>query len=168
MLVLTEAFISTLTGDHHDEYLALVLILASVLDEDVSELEAFTSIEKSTVAFLTDRLGTFTIDSNGTERLSSLSSVLPLPSVTGDLNPKSTVAFFTERFGTLRIDNNGTDNSAKYNVHVEARDDGPPEGLMKVLDILNAAIIPNGASTPAAAGGGSGGSGSGGGGGGNN
>ena len=54
-----------------------------------------------------------------------------------------------------------TDNSAKYDVHVEARDDGAPEGLMKVLDILNAAIIPNGASTPAAApaGGGSGGSG---------
>ena len=42
-----------------------------------------------------------------------------------------------------------TDNSAKYDVHVEARDDGAPEGLMKVLDILNAAIIPNGASTPA-------------------
>ena len=44
-----------------------------------------------------------------------------------------------------------TDNSAKYDVHVEARDDGAPEGLMKVLDILNAAIIPNGESTPAPA-----------------
>ena len=56
-----------------------------------------------------------------------------------------------------------TDNSAKYDVHVEARDDGAPEGLMKVLDILNAAIIPNGESTPAPAaapaGGGSGNSG---------
>jgi len=52
-----------------------------------------------------------------------------------------------------------TDNSAKYDVHVEARDDGAPEGLMKVLDILNAAIVPNGAPTPnpAPAGGGSGG-----------
>ena len=40
-----------------------------------------------------------------------------------------------------------TDNSAKYDVHVEARDDGAPEGLMKVLDILNAAIIPSGSST---------------------
>ena len=40
-----------------------------------------------------------------------------------------------------------TDNSAKYDVHVEARDDGAPEGLMKVLDILNAAIIPSGTST---------------------
>jgi hypothetical protein len=37
-----------------------------------------------------------------------------------------------------------TDNSAKYTVHVEARDDGPPEGLMKVLDILNSAILPQG------------------------
>jgi hypothetical protein len=33
-----------------------------------------------------------------------------------------------------------TDNSAKYSVHVEARDDGPPEGLMKVLDILSSSI----------------------------
>ena len=41
-----------------------------------------------------------------------------------------------------------TDNSAKYDVHVEARDDGPPEGLMKVLDLLNAAIVPKGQSTP--------------------
>lgn len=58
-----------------------------------------------------------------------------------------------------------TDSSAKYDVHVEARDDGAPEGLMKVLDILNAAIIPNGDPTPApaAAASGSGGSGNGGG-----
>lgn len=40
-----------------------------------------------------------------------------------------------------------TDNSAKYDVHVEARDDGAPEGLMKVLDILNASIVPSGTST---------------------
>ena len=41
-----------------------------------------------------------------------------------------------------------TDNSAKYDVHVEARDDGPPEGLMKILDILGSSIVPSGASTP--------------------
>ena len=35
-----------------------------------------------------------------------------------------------------------SDNSAKYDVKVVARDDGPPEGLMKVLDMLNAAIAP--------------------------
>jgi hypothetical protein len=39
-----------------------------------------------------------------------------------------------------------SDNSAKYDVKVVARDDGPPEGLMKVLDMLNDAIAP----TPAA------------------
>lgn len=46
-----------------------------------------------------------------------------------------------------------TDNSAKYTVHVEARDDGAPEGLMKVLDILGAAIQPipvGGGNTPPA------------------
>jgi len=35
-----------------------------------------------------------------------------------------------------------TDNSARYTVHCEARDDGAPEGLMKVLDILNSDIQP--------------------------
>jgi len=35
-----------------------------------------------------------------------------------------------------------SDNSAKYDVKVVARDDGPPEGLMKVLDMLNDAIAP--------------------------
>ena len=35
-----------------------------------------------------------------------------------------------------------SDNSAKYDVRVVARDDGPPEGLMKVLDMLNSAIAP--------------------------
>ena len=36
-----------------------------------------------------------------------------------------------------------SDNSAKYDVRVVARDDGPPEGLMKVLDMLNGAIAPS-------------------------
>ena len=35
-----------------------------------------------------------------------------------------------------------SDNSAKYDVKVVARDDGPPEGLMKVLDMLNDAVAP--------------------------
>jgi len=42
-----------------------------------------------------------------------------------------------------------SDNSAKYDVKVVARDDGPPEGLMKVLDMLNDAIAPTPAATPA-------------------
>ena len=37
-----------------------------------------------------------------------------------------------------------SDNSARYTVHCEARDDGAPEGLMKVLDILGDAIKPSG------------------------
>jgi len=42
-----------------------------------------------------------------------------------------------------------SDNSAKYDVKVIARDDGPPEGLMKVLDMLNDAIAPTqGAAAP--------------------
>jgi len=35
-----------------------------------------------------------------------------------------------------------SDNSAKYDVRVLARDDGPPEGLMKLLDMLQTAITP--------------------------
>ena len=35
-----------------------------------------------------------------------------------------------------------SDNSARYTVHCEARDDGAPEGLMKVLDVLGDAIKP--------------------------
>jgi len=35
-----------------------------------------------------------------------------------------------------------TDNSAKYDVKVIARDDGMPEGLSRVLDILQQAIVP--------------------------
>jgi len=35
-----------------------------------------------------------------------------------------------------------SDNSAKYDVKVIARDDGMPEGLSRVLDMLNSAIAP--------------------------
>ena len=42
-----------------------------------------------------------------------------------------------------------SDNSAKYDVKVVARDDGPPEGLMKVLDMLNDAIAPTHCAAPA-------------------
>ncbi len=44
-----------------------------------------------------------------------------------------------------------SDNSAKYDVEVVARDDGPPEGLMKVLDMLNDAIAPRQSASPAPA-----------------
>tara|TARA_R110002126_G_scaffold71121_1_gene178546 strand:+ start:14100 stop:14729 length:630 start_codon:yes stop_codon:yes gene_type:complete len=47
-----------------------------------------------------------------------------------------------------------SDNSAKYDVKVIARDDGPPEGLSQLLDILQGAIKPASnpvVTTPAAA-----------------
>lgn len=40
-----------------------------------------------------------------------------------------------------------TDNSAKYDVKVVARDDGMPEGLSRVLDILQQCIVPTDSST---------------------
>ncbi len=35
-----------------------------------------------------------------------------------------------------------SDNRAKYTVHVEARDDGPPEGLSRLLDMMAEAVAP--------------------------
>lgn len=45
-------------------------------------------------------------------------------------------ASITGSVSTSKETTRKTDNSAKYSVHVEARDDGPPEGLAKVLNIL--------------------------------
>jgi len=42
-----------------------------------------------------------------------------------------------------------SDNSAKYTVHVAARDDGPPEGLSRLLDIMATAVAPVQKSLPA-------------------
>ena len=50
-----------------------------------------------------------------------------------------------------------SDNSARYTVHCEARDDGAPEGLMKVLDILGDAIKPTGPNVASTSSGNSGG-----------
>ena len=43
-----------------------------------------------------------------------------------------------------------SDNSAKYHVEVHAVDDGMPEGLARVMDILQSAVAPRkvGAPTP--------------------
>ena len=63
----------------------------------------------------------------------------------------------TASVGSKSENTRKTDNSARYTVHCEARDDGPPEGLMKVLDILGDAIKPTPPSTiPAGASGTSG------------
>ncbi len=49
-------------------------------------------------------------------------------------------ASFTGSVSTSKQSTRNTDNSAKYTVHVEAVDDGPPEGLSKVLTILSNVI----------------------------
>jgi len=51
-------------------------------------------------------------------------------------------ASMTASVGSKSSNTRKTHNSARYTVHCEARDDGPPEGLMKVLDILGDAIKP--------------------------
>ena len=45
-------------------------------------------------------------------------------------------ASITGSVSTSKETTRKTDNSAKYSVHIEASDDGPPEGLAKVLNIL--------------------------------
>jgi len=53
-------------------------------------------------------------------------------------------ASMTASVGSKTSNTRKTDNSARYTVHCQARDDGAPEGLMKVLDILGEAIKPIG------------------------
>jgi len=43
---------------------------------------------------------------------------------------------------THKENTRSTDNSAKYHVEVTASDTGMPEGLRRVLDIMNSAIVP--------------------------
>ena len=49
-------------------------------------------------------------------------------------------ASFKGSVSKSKFNSRETDTSAKYSVIVEARDDGYPEGLAKVLDILNESI----------------------------
>ena len=51
-------------------------------------------------------------------------------------------ASMTASVGSKSENTRKTDNSARYTVHCQARDDGAPEGLMKVLDILGDSIKP--------------------------
>jgi len=43
---------------------------------------------------------------------------------------------------THKENTRSTDNSAKYHVEVHAADEGMPEGLRRVLDIMHSAIVP--------------------------
>ena len=50
---------------------------------------------------------------------------------------------------THKENTRSSDNSAKYHVEVHASDKGMPEGLARVLDIMNSAIVPRVDTTPA-------------------
>lgn len=43
---------------------------------------------------------------------------------------------------TAKENTRSTDNSAKYHINLHAADEGMPEGLSRVLDILNSVIVP--------------------------
>jgi hypothetical protein len=58
-------------------------------------------------------------------------------------------AKITGTVATKSENTRSTDKTAKYDIRIEARDDGMPEGLAKVLDILSANVA-NPSSKPAA------------------
>lgn len=60
----------------------------------------------------------------------------------GSVSVKGSVA-------TSKENTRSSDNSAKYHVEVHARDDGMPEGLARVLDILQQSVAPKAISAPA-------------------
>lgn len=62
--------------------------------------------------------------------------------VKGSVSVKGSVA-------TSKENTRSSDNSAKYHVEVHARDDGMPEGLARVLDILQQSVAPKAISAPA-------------------
>ncbi len=57
--------------------------------------------------------------------------------------PVSVRASISGKVSTHREQTRSTDKSAKYHVEVHARDDGMPEGLARVLDILNQSVAPS-------------------------
>src|SRR5579859_508970 len=50
---------------------------------------------------------------------------------------------------THKENNRQTDQSAKYHVEVHAKDNGMPEGLARVMDILQSSVAPRSISAPA-------------------
>lgn len=106
------------------------------------------SVKKATVDF-TMEVKSASKSSTSSDTTGSVSSTAKYKSWWSPVSVSMTASVTTNKKSeSVRT----TDNSAKYEVHVEARDDGPPEGLMKVLDILNASIVPSGTSSPAVSG----------------
>lgn len=65
--------------------------------------------------------------------------------------PVSAKVNFKGAVSSHKENTRSTDKSAKYHVEVHARDEGMPEGLARVLDILQSAIAPHAISAPTTA-----------------
>ena len=101
------------------------------------------SVKKATVDF-TMEVKSSSKDTSSSSTSGNVSTTAKYKSWWSPVSVKMTASVSTNKKSEHA---RSTDNSAKYDVHVEARDDGAPEGLMKVLDILNSAIVPAGGST---------------------
>lgn len=66
----------------------------------------------------------------------------------GGFGPVNFSATVKGSVSTAKEHTRSTDKSAKYHVEVHALDEGMPEGLSRVLDILQSAIAPVGVSEP--------------------
>ena len=69
-------------------------------------------------------------------------------SLTGGWGPVKASVKVSGSVSTHKESTRSTDKSAKYHVAVHARDDGMPEGLARVLDMLQSAIAPLAVSKP--------------------
>tara|TARA_R110000868_G_C10810569_1_gene757801 strand:+ start:475 stop:1074 length:600 start_codon:yes stop_codon:yes gene_type:complete len=94
------------------------------------------SVKEATVNF------TMSVSSSTTEEDSSDSAGSYSGSASVGFGPFKAKVTVSGSVASHSSNTRKSDNSAKYDVSVIARDDGPPEGLMKVLDMLNSAIAP--------------------------
>lgn len=69
----------------------------------------------------------------------------------GGIGPFSLSVKVNGSVSTAKENTRKTDKSAKYHVEVHALDEGMPEGLSRVLDILQSAIAPSSVGPPKAA-----------------
>ena len=87
-----------------------------------------------------------TVDFNMEVKSSSVESKEKSASATVEASYKAWYSPVSAKFsGTVASKDTSTrttDNTAKYQISVQAEDRGPPEGLMKVLDMLNSSIQP--------------------------
>ena len=93
------------------------------------------------------------VKSSFQSKQSSDKSATAQVSVSGGWGPVRASAKFTGSVSSHKEQTRSSDNRAKYSIHVEARDDGMPEGLGRLLDIMNEAVsaAPAASAAPATA-----------------